>query len=350
MKKELVAAGFVLFSFMLPLKASAASFSKLYVFGDSLSDTGNLSAVTNQAFPPSPPYFNGRFSNGPLWVEYLGNELGLQPTLFTNLNTTPPTQGINFAFGGASSGLDNAVIPNQGIPGVLAQVGLFTQPFLETNQKVDSNALYTLWAGANDFLFLDDQDSTTPVSNISKALGLLAQVGAKNILVFNLPNLGKVPAAQTNDRDPQTLEESTNEFNQGLATTIAAFNQNPYLNLISVDVYSLFNQAIASPKKYGFENVTTPCLAVLEVCQQDPTKFLFYDDVHPTTAAHKLIADKALLAIESQEIPEPSINLAMLTLGALGAAAMLKRQQKKLTITPTNRVLDAQSSRIKVES
>jgi phospholipase/lecithinase/hemolysin len=351
MKKQIVAAGFVFFSFMLPLKASAAEFSKFYVFGDSLSDAGNLFNVTNaqgQPFPPSPPYFNGRFSNGPVWTEYLGDKLGLQPTLVTNLSTTPPIQGINFAFGGASSGLDNAVLPNQGLPGVLSQVGLFTKLLQDSNQKADPNALYTVFGGANDFLFLDDEDSATPVSNISKALGILAQAGAKNILVFNLPNLGALPAA-TNNRDPETLQQSTNEFNEGLATTIAALNQNPNLNIITVDAYSIFNQVIASPATFGFVNVKDPCLSPPSSICSNPNQYLFWDDVHPTTAAHELLADRAFLSIKSQEIPEPSAALGMVTLGALGAA-ILKRQQKKLHIIPTNRVLDAQSSRVKVES
>ncbi|MEH1830786.1 MAG: hypothetical protein V7L29_01550 [Nostoc sp.] len=66
MKKQAVAAGFVLFSFMLPTKASAASFDQLYVFGDSLSDTGNIYNATGKTYPQSPPYFEGRFSDGPL--------------------------------------------------------------------------------------------------------------------------------------------------------------------------------------------------------------------------------------------------------------------------------------------
>ncbi|MEH1891746.1 MAG: hypothetical protein V7K92_20595 [Nostoc sp.] len=58
MKKQAVAAGFVLFSFMLPTKASAASFAQLYVFGDSLSDTGNIYNLTDKGYPQSPPYTN----------------------------------------------------------------------------------------------------------------------------------------------------------------------------------------------------------------------------------------------------------------------------------------------------
>ncbi len=361
MKKQAVAAGFVLLSFMLPTKASAASFDQIFVFGDSLSDTGNTYNATGKTFPQSPPYFEGRFSNGPLWVEYLGDQLGLKPTLFTTIPATPPTQGINFAFGGASSGLDNAVVPNVGLPGVLQQVLGFAGNLQANNQTADPNALYTLWGGANDFFFLNPEDSTTPISNISLALNTLVGVGAKNILVFNLPDLGQLPAATIDNRNPVTLSESTNEFNLGLATTVNALSRNPNLNIISIDTFSLFNQASA----LGFTNVTESCLSRLDICDPgnnksclsrldicDPgnNKFLIWDDFHPTTAAHKVIADAAMAAIEGKSVPEPATNLGILALGAFGALGMLKRQQKRAALVTAGQVVEAQFSHTIVEN
>ncbi|MEH1928190.1 SGNH/GDSL hydrolase family protein [Nostoc sp.] len=341
MKKQAIAAGFVLFSFMLPTKASAASFDQLYVFGDSLSDTGNIYNASGKTYPASPPYFEGRFSDGPLWVDYLGDQLGLKPTLFTTIPPTPiPTQGINFAFGGASSGLGNAVLPDSNLPGVLKQVLGFAGTLKANNQTADPNALYTLWGGANDFFFLNPKDSTTPINNISLALNTLVGVGAKNILVFNLPDLGKLPAATINGRNPTTLSKSTSEFNLGLAQTVSALSQNPNLNIISVDTYSLFNQASA----LGFTNVTDSCLSRLDICNPGDNKFLVWDGFHPTTAAHKVIADTALAAIEAKSVPEPAINLGILALGAFGAVGVLKRQQKKSALVSASRVVDAKIS------
>jgi phospholipase/lecithinase/hemolysin len=159
MKKALTAAGFVLFSFMLPCKAIASNFSQFYVFGDSLSDTGNVFAATGglvnpaTAIPPSPPYAPGRFSNSDIWVDFVGDEIGLTPTTFIPPQASIPTEGVNFAVGGSSSGLDNALVPESGLPGILAQVNLFTQSLQANNQQADPNALYTVWGGANDYLF-----------------------------------------------------------------------------------------------------------------------------------------------------------------------------------------------------
>ncbi|MHC5599880.1 MAG: SGNH/GDSL hydrolase family protein [Nostoc sp.] len=355
MKKQEIAVGFVLFSFMLPTKASAASFDQLYVFGDSLSDTGNIyraSTAIGKPYPSNPLYFQGRFSNGPIWVDYLGDQLGLKPTLstainFTTIPPTPiPTQGINFAFGGASSGLDNAVFPNNNLPGVLKQVSDFAGILQANNQTADPNALYTLWGGANDFLFLDDKDSTTPISNISQALNTLVGIGAKNILVFNLPDLGKVPGAKTESRNPTNLSESSREFNLGLAQTVSGLSKDPNLNITYIDTNSLFNQA----STFGFTNVTESCLSRLDICDPANNKFLFWDDFHPTTAAQKVIADVALAAIDAKSVPEPSLNLAILAVGAFGAVAVLKRQQKRSALVSAGGVVDAQLSHTIVEN
>ncbi|MBD2456969.1 SGNH/GDSL hydrolase family protein [Nostoc sp. FACHB-87] len=350
MKKRLLAAGFVVVSLVLPQKALAANFSQLYVFGDSLSDTGNVFNATGGTFPASPPYFNGRFSNGPLWLEYFGNQLGLNPALITDLNNGNPSQGINFAFGGSSSGLGNAVVRDAPLPGVLGQVGVFAQSLLANNQTADPNALYVVWGGANDFLFPNPDDSSIPVNNITQALSTLVSVGARNLLVFNLPDLGKLPGATVDNRVPASLTQSSNNFNFGLQATVAAFSQNPNLNVIPVDVNSLFNRAIASPAQFGFNNVTDSCLSRFDICRNDQTKFLFWDDFHPTTTAHQFIADTALAAIQAQEVPESSTTLGLLALGVVGGVGIRKRQQKKLAVTPANPVLDAQLSRIKVES
>ncbi|MDZ8241174.1 MAG: SGNH/GDSL hydrolase family protein [Nostoc sp. ChiQUE01a] len=347
MKKQAVAAGFVLFSFMLTPKASAASFDQLYVFGDSLSDTGNIYKATGKTFPLSPPNFEGRFSNGPVWVDYLGDQLGLKPTLvsdidFTTIPPTPfPTQGINFAFGGSSSGLGNAFVPDPNLPGVLKQVLGFAATLQANNQTADPDALYTLWAGANDLFFVNSEDSTTPITNISLALNTLVGVGAKNIIVFNLPDLGQLPAAKINDRNPTTLSKSVSEFNLSLAGTVSALSQNPNLNIISVDTFSLFNQASA----FGFTNVTESCLSRPDICNPVENKFLVWDGFHPTTAAHKVIADTALAAIEAKSVPESSTGLGtLLAIATFGAVGILKRQQKRSALTTAGLVSSAQSS------
>lgn len=342
MKKQLMTAGFVLFCLTLPFKASAAGFSQFNVFGDSLSDTGNLFTVSGQIsptgpIPPDPPYFQGRFSNNKIWVDYVGEEIGLTPTLSANLSTTTPSQGINFAFGGSLSGLDNAFFPQ--LPGVQTQVG----SFVANNQKADPNALYAVWGGGNDYLFGENPNLNQTVKNLSDSVGALAQAGAKNILVFNLPDLGKTPIA-VRTGNTSNLTTLTNVHNAALASALGQLNNNnPSVNIIPVDINSLFNKVIANPGEFGFKDVNTSCVVydirnnqVLKTCN-NPNDYLFFDEVHPTTNAHKLVAETALAAIRAKSVPESSTALALLPLGALGAAAMLKRRQKTVSSDFSNK-------------
>ncbi len=337
MKKEIVTAGFVLFSVILPLKAYAVTFDKFFVFGDSLSDQGNAFNATEGQLPPSPPYSNGRFSNGNIWVDYLGKDLGLTPTPVTELGKTGNgSQGINFAFGGATSGQDNSFIPTQ--PGVLPTgVQAQVQDFLGSGQKADPNALYAVWGGGNDYLFGNVSDPNTVVSNLSNEVRSLALAGAKNILVFNLPDLGKIPYAIANNISAPLTNLSA-LHNAELASSLNNLSSTLNANIIPVDINSLFNRVEANPAEFGFQNITNSCLVgdfnaiaagKFSLCN-DPNDFLFFDGVHPTTNAQKLVADTAFSAIEAQSVPESSTALGILAIGTLGATGLLKRKQKSL--------------------
>jgi phospholipase/lecithinase/hemolysin len=365
MKKQLVAANFVFLSFILPMKASAASieFSKLFVFGDSLSDTGNLYKTTKEVgiieiglppgigLPPEPVYYQGRFSNGKNWVDYLGEDIGLNPTPLTNIQgSTIPNSGINFAFGGSSTGLFNTLLPVPTFPGIQRQVQRFGELLQANNQSADEDALYTIWGGANDYLFSnisepsDPNQELNPVSNLSSAIESLAGFGAKNIMIFNLPDLGKTPNGASRG-NPEILTNLTQKHNEQLAAELSRLSHNkPGINIIPVDVYSLFNRALNTPGEFGLTNVTDSCIkgnfifGISSVCP-NPNEFLFYDDVHPTTQAHRFIADTALSAINAKPVPEPSIALGTLVFGAFGAAGVLRRKRKNSALTTSDQIL-----------
>lgn len=329
MRHLTLAIGFFLLSFILPLRAMAVSFDNIYVFGDSFSDNGNLYKANGGVVPPSPPYYQGRSSNGPVWAEYLAQDLGLTPDQSTNL-----------AYGGASSGLYNfaapSSLPSLYLTGLLSQVDNFTA----ASESVDPNALYIVWAGGNDFLFGGVTAPSQPVMNISTAVGSLAAVGAKNIMVVNLPNLGNLPGT-INSTASSFLSYLTTEYNASLATSLETLSQQlSGVNIISFDVNSLFNQVFANPGQYGFTNVTDSCignsgLAILpasstsDACNTNPSEFFFWDSIHPTTTAHEIIAENAYSLLEAQSVPEPSAVSGLLIFAALGTVSLHKRKQKK---------------------
>lgn len=318
MKKQAVATGFFLFSFLLPLRAMAATFSQLYVFGDSLSDTGNVFRATRGLVPPAQlGYFEGRFSNGPNWVDYLAQDLGLNP----NPNT-------NYAFGGATTGSTNTSLSV--LPGLQQEITQFTQ----ANPTADPNGLYIVWAGANDYLGGGVTDPTGPLTNLSNAVTTLAGLGARNIVVANLPNLGLIPSANGDSETSTNLSLLSAAHNSGLAQTLDALEQqlSTSVKITELDFNSLFNQVIANSAEYNFTNVTQACLSVTSCVLGNPNEFLFWDGFHPTTAAQKIIGDFAFSTLNSPPptgVPEPASTLGVVAFGVLGVGLKLKRKPKK---------------------
>lgn len=256
---------------------AAPQFSNVYVFGDSLSDQGQLFAVTGGTLPPDPPYFQGRFSNGPVWIEGVAPRLGLTVSLANN-----------FAVGGATTGTANYNEATIGadLPGVTDELNAYLQ---HTGGQADPEALYVVWAGSNDF-FLPFTDPgpviTQAVGNIISIVGTLEAIGAEHVLVLNMPDLGLTPYGLSIPGLGPQLTALTQAFNGALFASLDAYG----LTTTQIDVYSRLQQVIADPAAFGLTNVTTAAFNGTAVVA-DPATSLFWDSVHPTAAGHALIAD-----------------------------------------------------------
>ncbi len=265
-------------------------FSDIYLFGDSLVDIGNVFFFTGGAIPQSPPYFEGRFTNGPLWVENLAQ-----------LVEVDLAGDTNFAFGGART--DNSNNLNDRLPeGVPPLPGLEGQidNFVRQVPQADPDALYVIWAGANDYLNPTPSEVQETLGNLTGAITGLAAVGARNFLVPNLPDLGETPVGIDLGGGLQLgLSLLSEAHNAGLAAALATIEQNPSLNIIALDSNSLIDRAIANPADFGFTNVTDDFLTAGAV---NPDEFIFWDDVHPTARSNEFLADTAIKTIT--EIPE----------------------------------------------
>jgi phospholipase/lecithinase/hemolysin len=322
-----------LLSLTLPLKVLAKNYDQIYVFGDSYSDTGNVFNTTSGTIPPSPPYFNGRFSNGPVWVEYLASDLRI---------TFNPNN--NFAFGGATTGFENIGLAT--LPGLQQQINTFTG----ANPHADSNALYVIWAGANDYLdyfFGGVPNSSQSVANLSTAVTSLAVVGAKDIMVADLPDLGMFPIARSDSQISSFLSEGIKTYNSDLTTTLDFLSQKlgPDINIIPLDLNSLFHEFISNPEEFGFTDVTDYCIQDLTVVAVvlptkpvacNPNKFVFWDPVHPTTTTHQLIAEFAFSVLKPVSAPEPSAILGVLIFSAIGLVCLQKHKQQLVSAEQRN--------------
>ena len=263
----------------------------VYVFGDSLSDNGNLFAATGGFAPPSPPYFDGRFSNGPVWVEYLD---GMLPRATLN----------DFAVGGAFSDDRNENLPF--LPGVLTQVATFVSGSPELNHR----DLCIVWSGANNYIFEPlTSDPSTVVGDVLYAIEQLAAAGCQNFLMPNLPNIGESPFGVASGLQG-VLTPKIAEHNSLLAAEMDSLRAALDIEIVVLDVNILLGRTLAG--QLGFGNSTVPCLDGLTptgACPVDETGqvesvapgTLFMDGVHPTTAAHRMIATFAFGALAASQ-------------------------------------------------
>jgi phospholipase/lecithinase/hemolysin len=299
----------------LAAPVASAPFSALYVFGDSLSDIGNVFISTGGLIPAS-PYFNGRFSNGPNWIDDLAPKLGLgqiAPAL---------AGGTDFAFGGAVTG---PAVPggSTSVPNLTQQAGLFT---LATGGTAPASALYAVWIGANDVFAAIDAviaNKLTPIdagtaiiaaaNTAAGVIQTLASEGAHSFLIPLLPDIGKTPDAGTHPALIPLATSLSSTYNQALRTAIQALESTDGISARFLDIFALIDTAVADPAGFGFTNVTDRCyvgslLGGGTVCAS-PDAYLFWDIQHPTATTHALIADFAAAAV----LPEPAGVTVLLT-------------------------------------
>jgi Ca2+-binding RTX toxin-like protein len=272
--------------------------SNVFVFGDSLSDTGNLFKLTGGLVPPAPFYFNGRFSNGPVAVEYLTNQLG------------PNVALQSFAVGGATTGVENSLSDDLGavLPGLKTQLDAFSA--LATLGGIDKDGLYIVWAGPNDFLdFLDGKNIFDPAlllqngsRNLANSAQTLHSLGATNIVLPNMINLGRIPFSKNFQAEATAI---TKAFNARVALDLDNLN----FSVTEVDLFSTGEAIAQDPAAFKFSNITDPLLPLQFSANPppNPQEFFFWDDLHPTTQGHAVFAN-TLYQTVTGVIPQPSFN------------------------------------------
>ncbi|MDB9309593.1 choice-of-anchor I family protein [Aphanizomenon sp. CS-733/32] len=250
-------------------------YKNLVIFGDSLSDTGNFYKASGNTFP-APPNYQGRASNGLIWVDYLAPDLQ-----FTN----PSIQ--NYAFFGANTGVSNT-FGQITVPGLLTQIQQFTT--VNAN-SIGKDGLYVIWAGANDFLNLatdPTQAVTNAVRNISSAIATLAGLGAQEIIVGNLADLGATPLSIAGNNVANAKAISLG-FNTALNQALTNLEPSLNVNLSLVNIFGLSTAVQTNPANYKFTNITQPLITATNPV--NPDQYAFWDDVHPTTRLHQLVTD-----------------------------------------------------------
>jgi len=300
----------LLAAWLWPAAIYAITFNRIVVFGGSLSDPGNVFALTGVSNPPSnmnvddffvpsAPYRVGgnHFSNGATWIEQLARRLDLGDSVRAAF-ADAESAGTNYAVGGARAREDgfNLNLPTQ------------VETFLaDVNFVAPADALYVIDIGANDVR--DALSAMTgaeverilgeALSSIAGQMATLYGTGARKFLVLNVPDLGVLPSIRILDGVfPGAAAYAgllARLFNESVDNLIASVAVLPGVEIARLDVHQKVNSIIANPTGFGLTEVALPCIAPAAppfTCER-PDHYLFWDGVHPTKTVHEIFAAEA---------------------------------------------------------
>ncbi|HHQ4660822.1 TPA: SGNH/GDSL hydrolase family protein [Aeromonas veronii] len=321
---------------LMALTAQAAEgrqpFSRVVMFGDSLSDTGKMYKKMRGYLPSSPPYFNGRFSNGPVWLEQLGDE------------RFPGLVVANEAEGGATAVAYNHLGALNGWLGfwswdpkyqVINNLDYEIDQFLKKD-KFRPDDLVVIWVGANDYLaygWNTERDADRVIDTIRLASNRLVLNGAQQILLFNIPDLGQTPSARSM-KVVEKVRHVASYHNQKLQNLTRELAPLGIVKLFEVD--KQFDEMMRDPQQFGLSDTEHACYgggytwkpfsgSAAEVAATPALSFservaiagnpilaqavvsgqakgraatlncdehMFWDQVHPTRTVHKVLSQR----------------------------------------------------------
>ncbi|MDI1351567.1 MAG: SGNH/GDSL hydrolase family protein [bacterium] len=293
---------------------------------------------------PGKPYWKSRFSNGRVWNEYLAQ--------MWSMPKNNEQVFANKAFGGSWAATYDYQLtvwnlirhPIVSVKNLIVgklippSLGLTIQAYLLEHQHLNKQAVYFIFSGGNDYLnvlFFEDNYNLTIMSNyidnvisgISSAVMNLTKAGAERLVIMGIPHLGDTPKF-INTTDREVLNLAIDEHNKRLKALIAEWTvAYPAVDFLYIDTQEYMQKAVTSPQQYGFTNTRDACIDVTfpmfdslvsspfannfvlryaqaldhpdpklaaneqnyQLCN-NPDKYLFWDEIHPSTRAHNYLA------------------------------------------------------------
>lgn len=194
---------------------------------------------------------------------------------------------------------------------------------LEHNDKASADSLFVVWIGSNNYLAFPSEVEQTlhdVHAGIIHSIHRLVEKGAKHILVVNLPDLGRTPAA-IEFGSIEAMTYFAKEHNNLLSQSVDELRQKyPDVEWLYYDLHQAFDEVMMHPQDYGFTNITGTCVnaVVNDVTKRSVLKmvasvkpkiaadgckgYLFFDLVHPTALAHQILGERARTMLDQAGI------------------------------------------------
>ena len=310
-----------------PTDPSLPTFSGVYVFGDSLVDSGNALRAAELAarFPfiglpegaplASKGYFEGRFTDGYNFADLVSNKMLLAPTIPTfpygfedpilgiplPFVGRPTGANLNFAYGGAQ-----AIQGNEDVPDLDTQTDAY-----RNFPSADPNALYIVTMGGNDLRELVPRSGGPSIAvvpterldaiaaTIADEVGQLFQFGARHVLVTGIPDIGLLPgfSGLPNEAGLRSIASGyARQVDSLLTSKLAALSLPAGGELIRASLMEVSGRLLANPAAFHLTNLTQ-ARTVVQAGALDTSGtsgFLFFDEVHPSAQVHALFAASIL--------------------------------------------------------
>ena len=287
----------------------AQTFNSVVIFGDSLSDSGNIAQVNG--LPPGTSFTT---NPDPVWAEIVAQTFGAS-------GTNSLARGTNYAWGGAC--VDPNVACENPVPTTQQQISQHL-----SGGNADPDTLYMIWGGVNDISAVTEEnhpDAQGPLDGTLQAAEAyvdqirgLQDAGARYVVVLNLPDVGKtINAKRDGPVAAAELSALVQAYNEALDTGLGSLGHG----IIPVNVSALLDEIIENPGNYGFTNIDeiacTPGSNPLRpsggieslVCgptdsgylsppKTDET-YLFADGSHPSGLGHAAVAGMVISTLEA---------------------------------------------------
>jgi phospholipase/lecithinase/hemolysin len=296
----------------------APDYTSIVIFGDSLSDTGNVAHLTAAKYGvripgPDADYTDGRFTDGAdtqpaaeqyfgVWIEQLAAMLPSKPTIKNSLDG-----GTDYAYGFATTGKGTGAFtfgPSDSLSVNVNNIGQQITDYLATKPRINEKTLFVVWGGAIDVLYATSQDDVIDAAiRQAENVQRLIDAGATHFIVPNLPPLGLVPRLNGSPTTSIPATQASMLYNDVLSaglTILRDFNPGKHLQMSRLDVFALFNRILAAPSRYSLANVVASSQGIAV----DPDTYLFWDDLHPTTRGHNILAKTAARLIDRDRCRE----------------------------------------------